>query len=415
LTELNDGVWMTLSDFADLQTLGRLGSSSTALEAKQLAVARAVSVIENNAPGAFFIAARLRRVLAGKHIRAGHVTSLLSRPQWNVRVAVLEALRDVGKDASAPHLAAVVGLLEDPDAQVRLAALRLLRLFAPRTRVFAARFAAVLAETPADATEAQRSFIQEAFLALSAFGAHALPHREHIMKARGVLAWSVEVEAACVGFAELGISFVPSLTACLKSKGDPSLVHYSVRRDRCLDEFYVCMPEGISRGAEVHAFAIFEDSHGFMPHSPVHRDVSFTWFAWKTTISTQTDNSFTLAEGRRRRFSNDSSSLEEYTVSCGGYDISSRSCGKGMVPDRAETIMALAKLNMGRLDVYGRLGWSNHHMHIATCCEVLGTIASDSDMQEKRLMFEGCSCAFCSSVLQVFRAGDHGIRFKEDD
>ena len=97
---------------------------------------RAVSVIENNAPGACFIAAKLRRVLAGKDIRAGHVASLLSRPQWNIRVAVLEFLRDAGKQATAPHLDVVLESLKNPDAQVRLAALRLLRLFAPRTSVF---------------------------------------------------------------------------------------------------------------------------------------------------------------------------------------------------------------------------------------------------------------------------------------
>jgi hypothetical protein len=359
-----------------------------------------VSVIENDAPGAFFIAARLRRVLATKYIHAVHVASLLSRPHWNVRAAVLEALRDLGKEASAPHLDAAVALLEDPDAQVRLAALRLLRLVAPRTSVFAARFAAMLNGTAAD-SEAQRSFIQEAFLALAAFGSHAIPYSKQIVKARGVLVRSVEVEAASVAFAELGISFVPSLTAALKSEAAPSIVHYSVRHGRSLDTILVRFPEGISCGAKVDVLAIFEDQNGPMIHSVVHRDVSFTWSTWRTTISEQTHSSFTLAEGRRRHFGNLSSCGEEHTISCGGYDVSCTSFDGQKFPSRSETIVSMARLTTERLEFYGRFGWSNDHSHIATCCSVLNTCVSDSDMEEKRSMFEGCPCGFCASVLQV--------------
>jgi hypothetical protein len=401
LTELNDGVWITLSDFLDVKSLGRVGSSSAVLAAKQFAVERAVSDIEKNAPGAFVFAAKLRRVLAGKHIHAGHVTSLLSRPHWHVRTAVLEALSDVGKDASAPHFDAIGELLQDSDAQVRRAALRLLRRFAPRTSVFAARVAALLDETAAE-TEAQRSLIQEAFIALPEFGIHAILYSEQIKKARRVLVWSAEVEEACVAFAELGISFVPSLTACLKNKFEPTMVRYSVRHGRCRDEFYVCSPQGIYPGAEVQAFAIFEDSHGFMPHSLVHRDVSFKWSAWRSIISKQTDSSFTLAEGRRRRFAKESEMcLEEYTISSGGYDVSCRSFDILKSPSKSETVMSMAKLNLERLDSYGRFGWSTYQRHIATCCEALGAIVSDSDMHETRLMLEGCSCGFCASVLEV--------------
>jgi hypothetical protein len=401
LAEFNDGVWSTLSDFLDLQSLGRLGSVSEALRARQSAVSRAVSVIENNAPGAFFIAARLRRVLATKNLHAGHVASLLSRPHWNVRAAVLEALRDVGKDASAPHLDAAVELLEDSDTQVRLAALRLLRLFAPRTSVFAARFAAVL-NGPAVDTQAQRTFIQEAFVALSAFGSHALPYGEQLVKARGMLVRSAEVEAASVAFAELGISFVPCLTACLKSNAKPSIVQYSVRHDRCLDSICVRFPEGIFHGAAVHALAIFEDLDGPMLHSPVHRDVSFTWSAWSTTISELTDSTLTLAEGRRRHFGKGLCCREKYTISCGGYDVSCTSFDERDFPSRCEMIASMARLNTERLEFYWRLGWSNDHNHIATCCRVLETMVSESDIEEKRTMFEGCACGFCASVLQVF-------------
>jgi hypothetical protein len=400
LAELHDGVWISLSDFADLRSLGRLGSSSKELAAKQLAVGRAVSVIENNAPGACFIAAKLRRVLAGKDIRAGHVASLLSRPQWNIRVAVLEFLRDAGKQATAPHLDVVLESLKNPDAQVRLAALRLLRLFAPRTSVFAAHFAAVFDETAAD-SEAHRSLIREAFIALPPFGIHAVPYRGKIIRARGMLPWSAEVEAACVAFAELDITFVPSFTSCLRSKADPSIVHYSVRHDRCLDKFHVFCPEGIFRGAEVHAFAIFEDLHGVKPYARLHRDVSFTWSAWRTIISGQTNSSFTLAEGRRSHLANDFVSLEEHAISCGGYDVSCTSFGEQEVPSRYETIVSMANHNLERLRLHRRLGWSNEHSHIATCCEVLATAVSGSDMQEKRLLFEECSCVFCASVLEV--------------
>jgi hypothetical protein len=401
LIEFNDGVWSTLSDFADLQSLGRLGSVSEALRAKQLAVSRAVSLIESDAPGAFSLAAKLRRVLATKHIHAGHVAALLSRPQWHVRMAVLEALRDVGAEASLPHLDAALELLDDPDAQVRLAALRLLRLFAPRTSVFAARFAAMLSGCDAADSEAQRSFILEAFVALAAFGSHALPYGEQIVKARGVIARSVEVEAASVLFAEIGIAFLPSLTACLKSKADPSMVHYSVRHGLCLDTIRLYFPEGIFRGAEVHALAIFEDLKSPVPHSLAHRDVSFTWSAWRTTVSEQTDSSFTLAEGPRHNFGDGYGCREEHTISSGGYDISCTSFADQKLPSIVERIVSMAVLNKERLEFYDRLGWSNEYNHIATCCSVLTTMMSDSDIEEKRLMFEGCSCAFCTSVLQV--------------
>jgi hypothetical protein len=407
LSDLNDCVWITLSDFADLQSLGRLGSASEALAAKQLAVGRAVHVIENDEPGALHIASKLRCALAGRHADVGHVASLLSRPQWNVRVAVLEALRDARKDAGTPHLDAVVDLIEDPDAQVRLAALRALRVFAPRTSVFAARFAAVLDKTSAD-SQAQRNFIREAFVAMATFGFHAVPYGKLIRKARSKLIWSAEVEAACVAFAELGISFEPSLTASLKSKGDPSIVDYSVRHDRSLDKIRVCLPEGAFRGAEAYAFAIFEDLHGFMPHAPVHRDVSITWSAWRTTISAQTDSSFTLAEGRRSLFADRAGSLDEYTISCGGSDVSCTRFDGQKLPCRYETIVSMARVTVERLELYGRLcrGWSNHHTHVATCCGVLAELASDSDMQETRLALEGCSCVFCASVLQVFSSAD---------
>jgi hypothetical protein len=408
LGDLNDGVWTTLADFADLQSLGRVGSSSEALAIKRLAVNRAVSVIENNGSGAFRIAAKLRPILAGKHIHAGHITSLLSRPQWNVRVAVLDALRDgyqrggVGDSDSVltPHLNAVVEFLEDPDAQVRLAALRVLRLFAPRTSTFAARFAAVIDETTAD-SEAQRSFVREAFLALAAFGAHAVRYAEQIRRARGALAWSAEVEAACVTFAELGISFVPNLTASLQSKADPSVVHYAVRHDRMFDDFRVCLPDGIFCGADAHVFAIFEDPQGFMPDSLIHRNLSFKWSAWRTTVTAQKDSSFTLAEGRRRHFAMDSGSLEEHTISCGGYDASCTRFDTQKVPGISETVVSMARLNLERLEPFRRLGWSEDQSHIATCCDVLCTTLSDSDMQDKRSMLEGCSCVFCASVIQV--------------
>jgi hypothetical protein len=389
-----------LADFADLQSLGRVGCSSEALAVKRLAVTRAVNVIENNAPGASCIAAKLRRILVGRHIPAGHIASLLSRPQWNVRAAVLDALRDGGEGASLPHLDAVVELLGDPDAQVRLAALRVLRLFAPRTTAFAACFAAVLDETSAD-SEAQRSFGREAFIALAACGPHARPHVDRIRRARGALAWSAEVEAACVAFAGLDISFVPSLTASLQSKADPSVVHYSVRHDRIVDDFCVCLPDGIYPGAEANVFAIFEDLRGFMPDCPVHPDVSFTWSAWRTAVTAQNGSSFTLAAGRRRHFSIDVGSVEEHTISCGGYEVSCTRFDARSFPGKHETIVAMARLNLERLEPYRRLGWSKDQSHIATCCDFLATTLSDSDMQEKCCMLEGCSSVFCTSVVQV--------------
>jgi hypothetical protein len=282
---------------------------------------------------------------------------------------------------------------------VRLSALRLLRRFAPRTSAFAARFAGLLDTTVAD-SEAQRNFIRESFLALPAFGIHAVPYAEQIMKARGVLGWNDELEAASVAFAELGIPFLSSLAASLDRKTDPSLVEYSVKHDRCLDKFRVCFPHGIFRGAEAHVFAVFEDFSGFMPDCPVHRDTAFTWSAWRTTVTVQTNASFTLQEGRRRRFARDTVSLEDYTVSCGGYDVSRVSLDQRF-PDRYEAIVSMAKFNLERLESHRRAGWSKAQNHIATCCETLQTIVSDSDMEEQRLMLEGCSCGFCSSVLQV--------------
>merc|ERR1719247_3148348 len=114
----------------------------------------------------------------------------------------------------------------------------------------------------------------------------------------------------------------------------------------------------------------------------------------------QTDSSFTVAEGRRHGIG----SLQEYTISCGGYDVSCTSFAEKELPDASEMVVSLARLNMERLELYRRLGCWNDHGHTATCCEVLATIASDADMQEKSLMLEGCSCVFCASVLEVIRA-----------